>query len=91
MSASISPEVTREIADHVYAGRMINAIKLYREHTGQGLKESKDFIEALEKELRAKDPGKFTAPVAGKGCLGTAMLVSLSALAAVLIVFAWLR
>ena len=29
------------------AGRTIHAIKLYREHTGVGLKEAKDAVEAL--------------------------------------------
>lgn len=92
MSTPISPEVTRQIADHVYAGRKIAAIKLYREHSDQGLKESKDFIEALEKELRARDPSKFTVPAGGKGCRGTAaMLLSIGALTTVLIVFAWSR
>jgi ribosomal protein L7/L12 len=32
----------------VRAGNKIEAIKLYREHTGLGLKESKDAVEALE-------------------------------------------
>jgi ribosomal protein L7/L12 len=59
----------------LFAGRKIQAIKLYRESTGKGLKESKDFIEALEVELRRTDPTRFTAPAA-KGC-GTAMLVFL--------------
>ena len=35
----------REIVDAVQAGRKIQAIKLYRESTGVGLKEAKDFIE----------------------------------------------
>lgn len=29
------------------SGKVINAIKLYREHTGVGLKEAKDAVEAL--------------------------------------------
>lgn len=36
-----------EILEEIAAGRKINAIKLAREHTGQGLKESKDFVETL--------------------------------------------
>jgi large subunit ribosomal protein L7/L12 len=31
------------------AGQKIEAIKLYREHTGVGLKEAKDAVEALER------------------------------------------
>jgi ribosomal protein L7/L12 len=37
-----------DIAQLVRAGKKIEAIKLYRELTGEGLKESKDAIEALE-------------------------------------------
>ena len=36
----------------IFAERKIEAIKLYRAVTGRGLKESKDFVEALESELR---------------------------------------
>lgn len=53
------------------AGNKIEAIKLYREATGFGLKESKDEVEAIEAGLRAKFPDQFPAkPAAGKGCLG---------------------
>ena len=34
--------------DELKAGRKIQAIKLYREHTGVGLREAKDFIDKLE-------------------------------------------
>lgn len=57
----------------LFAGKKIQAIKLYRESTGKGLKESKNFIEALEVELRRIDPTRFTTPAA-KGC-GTAAIV----------------
>src|ERR1017187_1630527 len=36
-----------EIVTLLEQGRKINAIKLYRKQTGAGLKEAKDFIEAL--------------------------------------------
>ena len=89
MSTPMSPEQTKQIAESVYAGRKLDAIKQYREHTGQGLKESKDFIEALERELRAKDPARFTAPPAGKGCLGAAVLLSVGALVIAVMGFLW--
>ena len=38
----------QEVRGLVRAGNKIEAIKLYREHTGLGLKESKDAVEALE-------------------------------------------
>jgi hypothetical protein len=41
--------VSREIAEAVRAGQMIRAIKLHRESTGVGLKEAKDFVEAVQR------------------------------------------
>lgn len=59
-------------------GRKIDAIKLYREKTGAGLKEAKDFIEAL-----AADHRIIAAP--RSGCLGVALLVMVLLVAAVVI------
>lgn len=42
-----------ELRGHVSAGRLIDAIKRYRELTGLGLKESKDAIEALRDSLKS--------------------------------------
>lgn len=36
-----------EVAALKAQGKLINAIKLYREHTGLGLKEAKDAVEAM--------------------------------------------
>lgn len=41
----------QEVASHVRNGEKIAAIKVYREATGAGLKEAKDFVEALEQTL----------------------------------------
>jgi hypothetical protein len=41
--------LSREIVDAVRAGQKIQAIKLYRESTGVGLKEAKDFIEEFQR------------------------------------------
>lgn len=53
------------------AGNKIEAIKLHREATGFGLKESKEEVEAIEAGLRTKFPAKVPA---GKGCLGVLVL-----------------
>jgi ribosomal protein L7/L12 len=71
-----------QIEAALFAGTKIQAIRLHRQATGQGLKESKDFIEALEVELRRTEPMRFTAPAA-KGCGLT--VLCLFAIVAVLI------
>jgi ribosomal protein L7/L12 len=44
-------------------GRKIEAIKLYREQTGLGLKDAKDAVDALEAQLRSGAPfGQGAAP-----------------------------
>ncbi|MBM4784177.1 MAG: hypothetical protein GQE15_41435 [Archangiaceae bacterium] len=42
-----------ELRGHVTSGRLIEAIKRYRELTGLGLKESKDAIESLRDSLKS--------------------------------------
>jgi ribosomal protein L7/L12 len=64
---SVSNDDIDQIQAAVFAGQKIAAIKLYRAATGEGLKESKEFIDSLEEELRRTEPTKFTAPPA-KGC-----------------------
>jgi len=75
------------VADLLFAGRKIDAIKLYREQVkpGAGLKESKEAVEQLEAGLRTQHPEKFTAK-AKSGC--TAVL---AVLAVLVIVLVWLR
>jgi large subunit ribosomal protein L7/L12 len=47
--ATLSPEVEREVRALLAAGRKIQAIKLARDATHLGLKETKDLVEALER------------------------------------------
>lgn len=70
MSMQIPPEAAQQIGACLFAGRKIEAIKLYRTQTGSDLSTAKSAIEALEAELRAREPGRFTAAPAatGKGC-----------------------
>jgi hypothetical protein len=51
--------------------------------TGLSLKEAKDFIDALEAELRLTEPERFAAPQA-KGC-GTAVFYLLTILGILLV------
>ncbi len=69
MTQPISDEQISSLSACILRGRKIEAIKLYREMTGLGLKESKDAIEELEQSLRTSSPDKFVAGAQGKGCL----------------------
>ena len=64
---SISP-FENEILSLLRQGQKIGAIKLYREKTGVGLKEAKDFIEALAADQHIAAPS-------GSGCLGIALFL----------------
>ena len=44
-------EVSGEVIDLLRQGRKIDAIKVYRAETGVGLKEAKDAVDAVEREL----------------------------------------
>lgn len=44
-----------EVKELVTQGRKINAIKLYREQTGVGLREAKDAVDAMEAQMKALD------------------------------------
>jgi ribosomal protein L7/L12 len=41
-----------EVENLIRAGRKIEAIKAWRESTGQGLREAKEAVEAIERRLR---------------------------------------
>jgi len=47
MGLDPNQEVNLEILELMKAGHKIQAIKLYREQTGVGLKEAKDYVESL--------------------------------------------
>lgn len=60
-------ELEKQLLDLMRQGRKIDAIKLYRERTHQGLKEAKDAVEAL-----ASHHG---IPVTRSGCAGLVLLL----------------
>lgn len=66
MSENPEDQASR-VRDFIFAGNKIGAIKVYREQTGLGLKESKEAVEKLEAELRASSPDRFTK-TQSKGC-----------------------
>jgi ribosomal protein L7/L12 len=71
----LTPEHRQALAEAVYGGRKIEAIKQLREVSGLGLKESKDIIEKLEAELRAAHPERFTTPASKNGCTVSTSLI----------------
>jgi hypothetical protein len=83
MSAPTPDETAAALADLIFRGRKIEAIKLYRESTRVGLKEAKDAIDALEVSLRQSAPEKFTAAPRGRGCFGAAAVFCLCGAAVV--------
>lgn len=59
MPADLTPQQREQLAQAVSAGRKIEAIKELRDWTGLGLKDAKDIIDHMEKELRASHPERF--------------------------------
>ena len=68
MSDEISEETKQQIAEAIFTENKILAIKLYREASGQGLAEAKEFIESLTAELRESSPDKFKPLSSSAGC-----------------------
>lgn len=63
----LTDEKRDQINEAIFAGHKIEAIKLYREATGVGLKEAKDFIETLTESLREQYPDRMPDQAAGCG------------------------
>lgn len=68
-----------EISEAILAGRKIEAIKRYREATGEGLKDAKDVIDGIEASL-AKEHPDWIKPK-GSGCAAMLALGALASLA----------
>ena len=64
---NISPEVWQQIEANIYNSQKIVAIKLYREATNSGLKESKDAIDGFSQIMKTENPTKFSPKKAGCG------------------------
>jgi ribosomal protein L7/L12 len=77
VSSPIPDEKITALRELMFSGRKIEAIKLYREISGLGLKESKEAVEALEASLRKESPEKFSSASRGKGCLGASAVICL--------------
>lgn len=87
--AQLTEQQQQEIEAAVLGGKKIEAIKLYRETSGTGLKEAKDWVEELERQMRLKQPEKFSALPKKAGCFGMvmALAVTLGATVFALVIF----
>lgn len=56
-SGDIPEEIQRRIVGAIEAGRKIEAVRIYREATGSGLKESKEFVDQLARSVKAASSG----------------------------------
>ncbi len=75
--SELNEEQWQQIEAALYAGRKIEAIKLYRTFIGCDLKSAKDAVETHEAGLRQDSPEKFTAP-AKSGCAAVLFLAVLA-------------
>ena len=85
MASELTEKDIGQISDALLAGRKIDAIKIYREATGSGLMEAKEFIEKLEDDLREEYPDKF--PERGKGCASVFLIGLVLATTGVIFLF----
>ncbi|MFK5924887.1 MAG: ribosomal protein L7/L12 [Verrucomicrobiota bacterium] len=66
---TLSDEEMEAVVAALAEGRKIEAIKIYREATDKGLKDAKEFIDALIPKLVEKDPEKYEQIAkSGGGC-----------------------
>jgi hypothetical protein len=81
----VDDEVRRLLA----AGRKIDAIKFVREKNGIGLKEAKDYVEAIESRLNPQELS--AAPTKVRSGCGPFILLTIVALLAVMALYYWRR
>ena len=74
-NSNLSEETRGLILDAILSNRKIDAIKLYREGTGYGLKESKEYIDDLTSELAKEHPELIKQN--SNGCSSAIILLAL--------------
>ena len=66
-TGNVTPEKLAKIVSYLRQGKKIQALKVYREVTGLGLKESKEFVDELDTHIHESCPatiGCFHEPLA---------------------------
>jgi hypothetical protein len=74
MSTELPQGVIEEIRAAIFAGKKIQAIKVYRTAANTGLKEAKEFIERLTERLYEESPDEFSSAPGGVGCAGVLLI-----------------
>ncbi len=78
---ALNPQQSAAIEAELFAGRKIQAIKLYRDATRVGLAEAKSAVDAIEAQLRQSQPTSFRHAQSGTGGCVTKLLLLLILLA----------
>ena len=87
LSAAGSFQPDAELQQRVQSGDKIAAIKLVRARTNLGLKEAKDYVEALERGESPAPPSLAAATEGAKrgGCAQVVLLIACGAIVALLL------
>ena len=79
MHENLTESKLHEIQNCLFERSKIQAIKLYKEATGEGLKESKEAVERLDEELKSKSPELYKVGPASSGCMSVLALIAFPA------------
>jgi ribosomal protein L7/L12 len=85
-SVAIPDDKLESMREDIFRGMKLQAIKTYRDCTGLGLKECKDFVDSLVVELKATSPEKFIPQTLG-GQIVARLVVGCSCLAFIVMVW----
>ncbi len=80
MADRLTEEQIEKIVEELEAENKIGAIKICREFTGWGLKESKEFVDNYVNDLIERDPEKYShlLSAGSRGCFGVMAVVGFS-------------
>ena len=59
MRPKVNSNTEQEILGCIFSGNTSRAVKIYRVHSGKGLRESKQYIDSLVTDLKKSNPAKF--------------------------------
>jgi len=65
----------QEVRGLLSQGQKIDAIKLVRQQTGSGLKDAKDFVDAMERGENPPVPQPAAGRTSGAGCTGVFVVI----------------